>query len=126
MELAGQNLNSALTAVIGNQIKLAVSSLNTFAIELADSSVLKVTAVLSDGYPEIEASVAGAGSMPQLADAVCSVDWSWICGSTIESADVSADRLRFQLKPAGPLTVGVGIWQGSPFLSFQPFRPATN
>lgn len=123
METAGRNLEGAFIDVLGKQIKFAASSLHSFAIELSDSSVLKVSAVLSDGYPEIQTSVSGPGSMPQLADAVCSVDWSWICGSVIESVESTSDRLKFRLNSAGPLTVGVGIWQGSPFLSFQPFRP---
>ena len=37
-------------------------------------------------------------------------------------ARLDAGQLRLHLEPAGPLTVSAAVWQGSPFLAFQPYR----
>jgi hypothetical protein len=65
-----------------------------------------------------------ASAVPSLSEAVCSVDWSWINGSVFEDVQLSATAVRFKLNPAGPLTISSGAWQGSPFLSFMPYKPA--
>jgi len=110
--------------LIGKSIVSGNSSLRNFALALNDGNGISLEAVDADGNPSISSSIVAAGDLPALNEAVCSVDWSWICGSVIKQISSSDKALRLQLDPAGPLTVSVGVWQGSPFLSFQPFRPA--
>ena len=62
-------------------------------------------------------------SLPALEEAGCAVDWSWIAGSLLRGARLAAGRLQLELDPAGPLTVSAALWQGRPFLAFQPYRP---
>ena len=72
--------------------------------------------------PRVSVARLPASSLPQLEDAVCTVDWSWIVGSTVRAASLAEGRLRIELEPAGPLTVSAALWQGAPFLAFQPYR----
>jgi hypothetical protein len=115
-----------VTTCVGAKIIRANSSLRNFAIELSDGRGLLMEAVNdSDAEePAIAMTLVKATALPALNEAVCSVDWSWIYGSTIKQISAGAKMVRFQLENIGPLNVSVGTWQGSPFLSFQPFRPA--
>lgn len=110
--------------LIGARIARADSSLRNFAIALTDGRGIHLEAVDAEGDPVVRAAVVSAQSLPDRAEAVCSVDWSWIYGSTISKVTCSLKMVRLHLEPAGPLIVSVGLWQSSPFLSFQPFRPA--
>lgn len=110
--------------VVGAKLESANSSLKNFAIKLADGRGISIEAKDVAGTPEIVVSLVKTSELPKLNEAVCSVDWSWICESIVLDFSVSSKMVRFSLDPAGPLNVSVGTWQGSPFLSFQPFRPA--
>ena len=110
-------------SLVGAKVKRANSSLRNFAIELEDGRGISIEAVEDEGEPLITANIIQAESLPSLNEAVCSVDWSWIYANQIKQILVSSKMVRFQLHNVGPLNVSVGTWQGSPFLSFQPFRP---
>jgi hypothetical protein len=64
--------------------------------------------------------------MPKLAEAVCSVDWSWIYGAKLLAVSaVSGPRgktIVLKFDTVGPITVSVGAWEGKPFLSFMPYK----
>lgn len=123
METTDSKTDAVLIQAVGKRIKSATSSLSSFSIELEDGSALLANADRADGEPAIRVTSVAASSLPELADAVCSVDWSWICGSTLKKATLHSQQLKLELDPAGPLTISLAVWQGSPFLSFQPFRP---
>jgi hypothetical protein len=112
----------ALERVIGARIVGAGSALTCFAAELHDGSGLLVEAQGDDKAAEVAVSTPPASALPRLADAVCTVDWGWILGSTIRQATLAEGKLRLELEPAGPLTVSAAVWQGAPFLAFQPYR----
>lgn len=112
---------SKIEELIGRKIQSATSSLQCFTIILDNGSGLIVSAV--NGAQPLEARVLPAGELPQHSEAVCSVDWSWISGSEIKTVQLKSDRLALQLDPCGPLTILTGIWQGSPYLAFQPYKP---
>jgi hypothetical protein len=119
-------MQTQLAEAIGQTIRSAHSSLDSFALEFDNDRVLLARAVLTDGdesEPAIELSMVSSDSISQLADAVCAVDWSWLSGSKVESVDSVRARLTLRLNPVGPLHVSVAMWQGAPFLAFQPFRP---
>ena len=122
MGTAERQAHTALARAEGRKIKAASSSLNTFAIELDDGSAILATAKREDDNVMIAISSVDAASLPKLADAVCSVDWSWICGSILKKAGSDDQQLKLELDPAGPLSVSVSVWQGSPFLAFRPFK----
>lgn len=113
-----------LSSLSGRTVKAAFSSLTNFSCELDNGHGLIVEAVESASGPAVSLSLVNAAELPKESDAVCRVDWGWIVGSTVAAASANASALRLQLAPAGPLTISVNVWQGKPFLSFQPFRPA--
>jgi hypothetical protein len=119
-----QEIEIDRSSIVGAKLEAASSSLKNFAIKLPDGRGISIEARDVDGDPEISVSLVKASELPKLNEAVCSVDWSWIVGSTVSDITVSAKMVRFSFDPAGPLNVSVGTWQGSPFLSFQPFRPS--
>lgn len=104
-------------------IRAAFSSLTNFSCEFTDGTGLVLEAV-DPSAPKVEAKVVSADSLPRESDAVCKVDWSWIVGSNIKDAKLSDKAVQLQLDAAGPLAISVQVWQGKPFLAFQPFRPA--
>lgn len=108
----------------GKQIQNASSSLNRFVMKFADGSALLLEARGDAADPCVRATVVSAAELAEESEAVCRVDWGWICGSQIQSVDCRKELVAFQLQPAGPLRIAVNLWQGSPFLSFQPYRPA--
>jgi hypothetical protein len=111
----------AVDELIGRKIQSASSSLRCFTISLDDGRGLLINAV--DAGDPLEADIVSSDQLPQQNEAVCSVDWGWIVGSSIRNARVSADRLVLQLDPSGPLNVFTGVWQGSAYLAFQPYKP---
>jgi len=113
-----------VSSAVGTTVVRATSSLRNFAIELSDGNGVSMEAVDDEGSPAIVIRMLSAKALPQLNEAVCSVDWSWIYGLTIKQVSVSEKLIRFQIDSIGPLNISVGTWQGSPFLSFQPFRSA--
>ena len=112
------------STAVGASISQADSSLRNFSIRLGDGRGIILEAVDDDGEPSIEASLVSAEELPDVKEAVCSVDWSWIYGSKVSKLTLSSKMVRIYLEPVGPLTISVAVWQSSPFLSFQPFKPA--
>lgn len=115
--------DEALKSIIGKKVQQAASELTVFAVKFDDESGVIFDAI-QPASPTVAARVVDASELPNLAEAVCSVDWSWIYGCTIEEANAGSSFVRLKLSSAGPLTIGTGLWEGKPFLSFQPFRPA--
>lgn len=110
----------SLNKLIGKSIKSANSSLNSFTIEFTDGEGAALSPEGSVVDPQVALSVVPANNLPKSTEAVCSVDWSWIYGSTIESAANIDGRIQLRLNPAGPLNIWSAFWQGKPFLAFQP------
>ena len=120
-----QNKSAAITgfeALAGKKLVSASSSLKNFSVEFESGIGLRIDAVMDEDEPVLQASVVQADTLPKSSDAVCSVDWSWIYGSTIKKFGVSSNVLRFELDQVGPLVVSAGVWKSEPFLSFQPFK----
>jgi hypothetical protein len=114
--------DAALAGLVGGRVARASSSLTAFALALEDGRGLLVEA-RGDGAPAVAVSTPPAAALPALEEAGCAVDWSWIAGSLLRGARLAAGRLQLELDPAGPLTVSAALWQGRPFLAFQPYRP---
>ena len=115
-----------LTSIQGQKIVAANSSLKNLSIRFERELGLKLDAVSDDGEILVQLDVVKASDLALDSDAVCSVDWSWIYGSTVTSVKASSSMVRLQLSEVGPLTISVNLWQGSPFLSFQPFKAPVN
>lgn len=113
----------ALATIVGKRVESATSSLTSFAIKFDDNSGVIFDAQDSSN-PTVGARLATAAELPELAEAVCSVDWSWISGSKVANAEAPGSSVRLTLDAAGPLVVGAALWEGKPFLSFQPYKPA--
>ena len=112
----------ALAQAAGRRVVAASSSLTFLSLALDDGHGLLAEAKADGEAPRVGVARLPASSLPPLEDAVCTVDWSWIVGSTLRAASLAEGRLRFDLEPAGPLTVSAALWQGAPFLAFQPYR----
>jgi hypothetical protein len=115
--------SEALKAIIGKKVENASSALTSFAVKFDDGTGVIFDAV-EPASPTVSAKTVGASELPDLEEAVCSVDWGWICGSTVQDAQGLGPAVRLILSNAGPLSIGSALWEGKPFLSFQPFRPA--
>ncbi len=113
----------ALKDIVGKTIDVASSSLTNFVVGFADGSGVNFQAVEDNQTAFVLGSLI-TGELPEFADAVCSVDWSWIKGSTITEATATSGGVRLLLDKVGPLTIGSGFWEGKPFLSFRPYKPA--
>jgi hypothetical protein len=114
---------NALENVLGAKVTAAFSSLTTFSCELDNGKGLMIEAVEgTSGGAGISVQVVDAAQLPREMDAVCQVDWTWIYGSAVQRFATTAGAAKFDLNDAGPLTVSVQLWQGKPFLAFQPFR----
>src|SRR5262249_16896727 len=105
----------ALTQATGRRGGAASSSPTFLSAARGDGAGLR-----AEGGPGGEARGVGvarlpASSLPQLEEAVGTVDWSWVVGSTVRAASLAEGRLRLDLEPAGPLTVSAALWQGAPF-----------
>jgi hypothetical protein len=106
------------------KVVAAFSSLTTFSCEFSNGKGLVIEAVGEEGTSAVQAKVVEASELPREADAVCKVDWSWIYGSALTRFVTTSGAARLELKDIGPLTIAAQVWQGKPFLSFQPFRAA--
>lgn len=111
---------SKIEELQGHKIEAAQSSLDCFFLKLESGLGLilrpnKATAI-------IEAEVVSADKLPALNEAVCAVDWSWICQSSIELVKSNPNQVMFNLNPAGPLRVKSGVWQNKPYLFFEPYK----
>jgi hypothetical protein len=120
--MQGARNTAALDDLRGKTIERADSSLTLLVIRFDDGSGLLLEATGDATDPEISWAIKPAHLHPEAKDAVCAVDWGWIAGATIVEVSGSRNSVRFQLNPAGPLTVSVLNWQGAPFLAFQPFK----
>ncbi len=129
------DLNDNVTAEFkGAELKEAQSSLHSFGLTFANGKGIVLSATLEKGdsamnLPDelsIATEIKAAETMPKLAEAVCSVDWSWIYGSQLVSMSRQAGprgaAIVIKLDPVGPITVSVGAWEGKPFLSFMPYK----
>lgn len=116
------SLKNELDGILGTRVTRATSSLSAFALRLDNGRALLVEASGDAVAPYLGISTPSQSNLPEEKDAVCAVDWEWIYGSKISSVKLSEGALRLELEPAGPLTVAVHVWQGKPFLSFQPFK----
>ena len=114
----------SIQEIVGAKIDKAASSLNKFSINLNDGRGLLLEAGENNDGFLINFNLVDGASLPQLSEAVCTVDWTWIENSTVESVKSSNNSIEFKLSPAGPLVIGLGAWEGKPFLSFRPYRPA--
>ncbi|MBX5493556.1 MAG: hypothetical protein IRZ14_20605 [Chloroflexi bacterium] len=111
-----------LAPLVGRRVASAASSLDQFALAFDDGSGLLAQAH-DTAAPRVIVEARPAASLPALAEAVCAVDWSWIVGARVQDARLVEGQLRLQLDPPGPLTISAALWQGRPFLAFQPYRP---
>jgi len=59
------------------------------------------------------------------ADGGCAVDWSWLAGQRIASVTSGLDFLTITLESGLVFTTKALLWQGKPFLSFDPYRAPT-
>src|SRR5438046_2284314 len=112
---------SNLESIAGRKIRSAASSLSCFTIAFEDGTGIVLSAV--NGSNPLKAIIVDESELPTHNEAVCSVDWSWILGSSVREARLNDGRLSLQLEPAGPLLVFTGVWQGSPYLAFKPYKP---
>ena len=55
-------------------------------------------------------------------DSGCRVDWSWIEGREIASAQSSLDKLVITFEDGETLTVQASLWKGQAFLAFTPWK----
>lgn len=121
----GNILNQeSIESVAGAEIEKASSSLNMFAIAFTDGRGLMLKANQDEEDFVIDSELTTKEKLPELAEAVCTVDWTWIENTTINTVKAKDNLVEFKLNPVGPLVIGLGAWEGKPFLSFQPFRPA--
>jgi hypothetical protein len=111
-----------LDACLGRRLVAASSSLTYLSLGYDDGHGLLVEARPTEGAACLRVERHQASDLPTLAEAVCAVDWSWIAGSALRAARLAEAELRLELEPAGPLTISAALWQGAPFLAFQPYR----
>jgi hypothetical protein len=109
---------ASLTAIVGQKVLSANSSLKNFSMRL-EGTGLSLDAVAG---PAIDARLVPINQLSAEKEAVCAVDWSWILQSTVKNILVQNSSVRLELDPAGPLVIAASNWQGSPFLSFQPYK----
>ncbi|MDP3510046.1 MAG: hypothetical protein Q8T09_18895 [Candidatus Melainabacteria bacterium] len=126
-----RNISSELA---GATLASAASSLHSFGLNFADGRGLLLTAAVEEGDSAmsiadeltIDSEIRPVSDMPKLAEAVCSVDWSWIYGAKLLAvSSLSGPRgktIVLKFDTVGPITVSVGAWEGKPFLSFMPYK----
>jgi hypothetical protein len=126
--------NQISTELAGATLTSAASSLHSFGLNFADGRGLLLTAAVEAGDKKmniadelsIDSVIKPVSEMPKLAEAVCSVDWSWIYGAKLLSVSaLSGPRgktIVLKFDTVGPITVSVGAWEGKPFLSFMPYK----
>lgn len=106
----------------GKEVKSAASNLTGFAVKFADGTGLLLEATGTPESAEIATRMMPADELPDIGDAICKVEWSWIVSSKIESIQSVKGSFKFNFAPAGPLTVQSQNWQGKLFLSFMPYQ----
>lgn len=111
-------MDATLSKIVGDRIVSAHSSLKNFSLQL-ENSALSLDAVAG---PAISVRLVDADELSGEKEAVCAVDWSWILQSTVKNVSVQAAAVKLELDPAGPVVIAASNWQGSPFLSFQPYK----
>jgi hypothetical protein len=52
----------------------------------------------------------------------CAMDWSWLAGREIAAAESDLQSLRISFRDGQTLVVRAALFQGTPFLSFTPWR----
>jgi len=129
-----REISSDLSTLSGAMLSSAESSLHSFGLIFSDGRGLLLKAVMEEGDsamnlpPDlgIAIEIKAADQMPKLAEAVCSVDWSWIYGSRLlaitSQSSPRGTTVILKFDPPGPITVSVGAWEGKPFLSFMPYK----
>jgi hypothetical protein len=55
-------------------------------------------------------------------DGGCEVDWSWLEGQRVTSVKNSLDALIITFESGLEWKVEARLWQGAPFLAFQPWE----
>lgn len=114
------NTPAKIDDLTGQKIISAQSSLDCFFMKLEQGMGLILSPNKTSG--SIEVKIVKEEELPSLNEAVCAVDWSWICESKIQSVKTSSSQIAFQLSPAGPLRVNSGTWQNKPYLFFDPYK----
>jgi hypothetical protein len=117
-------LNQLQTHLCGKTIARASSNLTSFSLAFTDGSALLCQTSKNAGERKIITSLQSTDELPQIADAVCTVDWGWIYHSRVDRIKLEDDCIELTLSPAGPIKITLGMWQGSPFLCFHPVRAA--
>ena len=56
-------------------------------------------------------------------DSGCTVDWGWLRGLQIEAATSDLQHLRLRFADGQTLTIQAAMYQGKPFLAFDPYKP---
>jgi hypothetical protein len=56
-------------------------------------------------------------------DGGCAVDWRWLTGEQVASMTNGLDTLTFTFGSGRTFTVRALLWQGKPFLAFDPYQP---
>jgi hypothetical protein len=59
------------------------------------------------------------------AEGGCDVDWSWLGGRTLAGITNSLDVLTLTFTDGSHFQVRALLWQGKPFLAFDPFRSSS-
>jgi hypothetical protein len=52
----------------------------------------------------------------------CYVDWGWIAGKEIESAESDLTHWRVRFTDGQTLTIQASLYRGKPFLAFDPYK----
>lgn len=110
-------------ALLDAKVVAAFSSLTNFSCEFDNGKGLLIEAI-DNGGAAVKARVLPADQIPKEMDAVCRVDWTWIYGNALQRLVTTSGAAKLELANVGALTIAAQTWQGKPFLSFQPFRPA--
>lgn len=100
----------------------AASSLTAFAVKFEDGTGLLIEASGTPDNPQIETKLMSADELPSIGDAICKIEWAWIVSSKVESVSSVTGSIKFNLVPAGALSVLAQVWKGSLFLSFLPYK----
>lgn len=64
----------------------------------------------------------GAKAEATDAEAGCRVDWSWLEGRRIASADSTLDKIVITFDDGETLTIQASLWKGQAFLAFSPWK----
>ena len=55
-------------------------------------------------------------------DGGCDVDWSWLAGRTLAGITNSLDVVTLTFTDGSQFQIRALLWQGKPFLAFDPFQ----